>query len=122
MSGIANTFEIKLKLFSKHLENSILCHFSSCDLLHNDGSVFIPFPSAQAVEMIDSLAKNLKRRFKNFCSHTINIFDDHILLKKVMLHKNCNLIWMNCIMIQFCAVVSTMKLHLLCIFTSILAL
>jgi hypothetical protein len=32
-------FEMKLKLFRKQLENVNMCHFSSCVLLHNDGSV-----------------------------------------------------------------------------------
>jgi hypothetical protein len=39
MSGIAKASEIKVKLFWKHLENSNLCNFSSCDLLHKDGSM-----------------------------------------------------------------------------------
>jgi hypothetical protein len=82
MSGIAKAFEIKLTLFWKHLGNGNMCHFSSCDLLHKDGSVSVPFPSAQAVEMIDSLAEKLKRRFSNFCSHTINIFDNPYSIEK----------------------------------------
>jgi hypothetical protein len=37
--GVVRAFEMKLKVFRRHLENINLCHFSSCDLLHKDGSV-----------------------------------------------------------------------------------
>jgi hypothetical protein len=69
-----NAFEIRLKLFRKQLENVNLCRFSSCDLLHNDGSVNVPFPSVRAVEMIDSLAENFRMKFSDFRSHDTNIF------------------------------------------------
>jgi len=64
---------MKLKLFWQQLENVNICHFSSCDLLHKDGSVSVPFPSVRAVEMIDSLAENFKMRFNDFRSHATNI-------------------------------------------------
>jgi hypothetical protein len=51
----------------------LTCHFSSCNFLHKDGSVSVPFPSAHAVEMIDSLAENFKMRFNDLCSHATNI-------------------------------------------------
>jgi hypothetical protein len=66
MFGAVRAFEIKLELFWKKLENINLCHFSSCDLLHKDGSVSVPFPSNHAVEMIDTLAENLKMTFNDF--------------------------------------------------------
>jgi len=50
----------------------VTCHFPSCDLLHEDGSVSVPFPCVRAVEMIDSLAENFKMRFSDFHSHVIN--------------------------------------------------
>jgi hypothetical protein len=55
------------------LENVNLCHFSSCDLLHKDGSLSVPFPSVHAVEIIHSLAKNFQMRFNDFHSHATNI-------------------------------------------------
>jgi hypothetical protein len=48
--GAVRDFEMKLKLFQEVLENANLCYFSSCDLLHKDGSVLVPFPSGCAVE------------------------------------------------------------------------
>jgi hypothetical protein len=39
MSGTVRAFEMKLLLLQKKLENVGWCHFSSCDLLHKDGSV-----------------------------------------------------------------------------------
>jgi hypothetical protein len=48
-------------------------YFSSCDLLHNDGSVSVPFPSVHAIEIINSLAENFKMRFNDFHSHPTNI-------------------------------------------------
>jgi hypothetical protein len=51
----------------------LTCYCSSCDLLHKDRSVEVPFPSVCAVEMIDSLAENFKMRFNGFCSHATNI-------------------------------------------------
>jgi hypothetical protein len=64
---------MKLKLFWKQLENVNLCNFSSCDLLHQDGPVSVPFPHVCAVEMTDSLAENFKMRFSDFHSHSTNI-------------------------------------------------
>jgi hypothetical protein len=64
---------MKLRLFRKQLENVNLCHFSSCDLLHKDGSVSVPFSSVRAVEMIDSLAENFQMRFTDFHSHATNV-------------------------------------------------
>jgi hypothetical protein len=69
LSGTVIAFEMKLKIFPKQLENVILCHFSSCDLLHMDESVSVPFPSVHAVEMTDSLAENFKMIFNDFRSH-----------------------------------------------------
>jgi len=57
------------------LENLNLCHFSSCNLLHKDGSVSVPFPSVRALEMVDSLAENFKMRLDVFRSHDRNIRD-----------------------------------------------
>lgn len=45
MSGIVTTFEMKLKLFRKQLENINLRHFSPWDLLHADESASVLFPS-----------------------------------------------------------------------------
>jgi hypothetical protein len=42
-------------------------------LLHNDGPVSAPFPSARAAEMTDSLAENFKIRFNDSHCHTTNI-------------------------------------------------
>jgi hypothetical protein len=69
---------MKLKLFQKQLENVNLCHFSSCNLLQNDGSVSVPFARVHAVEMIHSLADNFKMRSNDFRSHATNkcIFED----------------------------------------------
>jgi hypothetical protein len=69
---------MKLKLFCKQLKNVNLCHFSSCNLLHNDGSASVPFPSVHAIEMTDSLAENFKMRFNDFHNHATNIhiFED----------------------------------------------
>jgi hypothetical protein len=64
---------MKLRVFQKQLENVNLCHFSSCDMFHKNGSESVPFPSVCAVEMFDSLAKNFKMRFNDFCSHATNI-------------------------------------------------
>lgn len=48
--------EIKLKVGRKELENINLCNYSFCDLLHNDGSVWV-----HEVEIIDFYwLKNLK--------------------------------------------------------------
>jgi len=47
----------------------LTCVFFSCDLLHKDGSISTPFPSDQAIEMIDSLAENFKIRFSDFHGH-----------------------------------------------------
>jgi hypothetical protein len=55
--GTIRTFEMKPKLLRKLLENVTMCHFSSCDLLHKDGSVSVPFPSVRVVEVIDPLAE-----------------------------------------------------------------
>lgn len=63
-------FEMNLKLFQKHLENVILCPFSSCELIHMDESVIILFPNVHAVEVTDSLAQNVKMKFNDFCSYT----------------------------------------------------
>jgi hypothetical protein len=49
MYGAVKAFEMKLKLFRKQLANVNMCHFTSCCLLHKDGSVNIPFPSFRAV-------------------------------------------------------------------------
>jgi hypothetical protein len=92
MFGAFRAFEMKLKLFLKQLENVDLCHFSSCDLLCNDVSLSVPFPSVRAVEMIDSLVEIFKMRFNDFCSLATNIhtifLKTHSPLKSVMLHKN----------------------------------
>jgi hypothetical protein len=73
MFGAVRTFEMKLKLFWKQLQNANLCHFSSCDFLHKDGYESVPFPTVRDVEMIDSLAANFKMRFNDFRSRDINI-------------------------------------------------
>jgi hypothetical protein len=39
MFGAVGAFLMKLGVFWKQLENINLCHFSSCDLHHKDGSV-----------------------------------------------------------------------------------
>jgi hypothetical protein len=57
-------FEKKLKLCRKELENVNLCNYSSCDLLHNDGSV-----SVHDAEIIDSLVENFKMRLTDFRTH-----------------------------------------------------
>jgi hypothetical protein len=81
MFGAVTAFEIKLELFCKQLENVYLCNFSSCDLLHKDGSsasVLIPY--IRVVEMIDSLAENFKMRFNGFRCHenpfSVEVNDD----------------------------------------------
>jgi hypothetical protein len=73
MFGAVRTFEVKLKLFQNQLENANLCHFSSCNLLHKDGSVSVLFPSVPAVEIIDFLAENFKMGFNDIHSHATNI-------------------------------------------------
>jgi len=64
---------MKLKLFRKESESADLCHLSSWDVLHKDGSVSVAFPSVCAVEMIDSFAENFKMRFSDFRSRATNI-------------------------------------------------
>jgi hypothetical protein len=54
------------------VENVNLCHFSSCDLLHKNGSVNVPFPNVHVVEMIDSLTENFKMGFSDLHSHATN--------------------------------------------------
>jgi hypothetical protein len=44
---ISDTFGA-VRAFEMKLENVNLCHFSSWDLLHQDGSVSVPFPSGCA--------------------------------------------------------------------------
>jgi hypothetical protein len=51
----------------------LTCVIFSCELLHKDGSVGVPFPSVGAVEMISSLDENFKMRFNDFRSHATNI-------------------------------------------------
>lgn len=70
MFGCVRAFEMKLKLFRELLEN---VSFSLYDLLHNGGSVSVPFPSAFAVEVIHSMAENFQMRFTDFHSHATNI-------------------------------------------------
>jgi hypothetical protein len=65
MFGAVRAFEMELKLFRKQLNNVNLCHFSSCDLLHKDGSVCVSFPSVRAIKMIDSFAENFKMMFND---------------------------------------------------------
>jgi hypothetical protein len=43
-------------LASIKLENVNLCHFSYCDLLHDDGSVSVPFTGVRAADIIDCLS------------------------------------------------------------------
>jgi hypothetical protein len=77
MCGTARAFEMKLKLFWKQLENVNLCHFSSCDLLHKDGSVSVPFLNV-VVDVINFMAENFKMRFSGFCSHGtyVHVFEN----------------------------------------------
>jgi hypothetical protein len=53
--GTVRAFEMKSKLIRKLLENVKMWHFSSCDMLHKDGSVSVPFPSVRVVEVTDPL-------------------------------------------------------------------
>jgi hypothetical protein len=87
--------------------------FSSSNLLHRDGSISFPFPSARAVEMIYSLAENFKMRIKDFRSQATKYvrFRTHSSLNPVMLQKNCNWNWVNCSMTQFYVVVSTRRFN-----------
>jgi hypothetical protein len=86
--------EMKLKLFRKQMKNVNLCHFPSCDLLHKDGSVNVPFPSVCAVEMTDYLAENFKVNSTTFVAMLkIHVrLKTHSLLKSAKLQQNCNLI------------------------------
>ena len=36
-------FELRLKLFYKHVKSVALCYFPSCDLFHKGGSENFPF-------------------------------------------------------------------------------
>jgi len=65
MFGAVIAFEMELKLVRKQLENVNLFHSSSCDLLHKDGSVSIPFTNVRAVETVGSSAE----RFSDFRNH-----------------------------------------------------
>jgi hypothetical protein len=60
MLGAIKTLSMNLNQFRTHMENVNLCHFSSSDLIHKDGSISVPFPSDSAVEMNDSFTENLK--------------------------------------------------------------
>jgi hypothetical protein len=94
MYGTVRGFEKKLKLFWKQFEYVNLCHFSSCDLLHKDGSVSTLFLSVSSLEMIDSLDENFKMKFTDFHSHVTNIYlskTQSLLLKSVMIQKNGNM-------------------------------
>jgi hypothetical protein len=64
-----------------------LYHLSSCDLLHKDESISVPFPSARVVEVTDSLAENIKMRFNDFVSmpQTYVVLKAHSLLNSTML-------------------------------------
>jgi hypothetical protein len=46
-------FEISLKLTSKQLQNVNLCHFPSCDLLSNKGSLSVSLSSVCSIDMTD---------------------------------------------------------------------
>jgi hypothetical protein len=75
-------FEMKLKLFRKEFENGNMCYLSSCELLHKDGSVCIPFPSVRVQEMVVVLPENFKMRFTAFVAMV------HSGIKSAMLQKN----------------------------------
>jgi hypothetical protein len=60
MFGAVGDFELKLKLYRKQLGNINLCHFSSCNLHHRNGSVSVPFLTVHALEMMESLAEQLQ--------------------------------------------------------------
>jgi hypothetical protein len=101
--------------------NVNVCHFSSCDLFHKDGSGDVHFPGVRAVEMIDYLAGNFKTRFYYFRCHSTNIrlFENPFsvevsdALGKPKLRLNCS-------MTQFCIAFSTRSFnYLLCFFTII---
>jgi hypothetical protein len=91
MSGAVRTFERKLRLFQ--LQNINLHHSSSCNLLHKDGSVSVPFPSVYPVETIHSVAENFKMDINDFCNHAANtcIFENPFHTEIKVLQKNCNL-------------------------------
>jgi hypothetical protein len=48
------------KYFQKHLENSNMFKFPLCDFIHKNGPASIPFPSINAIYMIDLLDENFK--------------------------------------------------------------
>lgn len=64
--GAVTTSEMKLELFQKQFENVSSCHLSSCELLHKDGTVNVPFPSVCVVVVIGSLAENFEMKFAGF--------------------------------------------------------
>jgi hypothetical protein len=51
---------------SESVGNADMCYLSSYDILHEDGSVCIPFPSVRAEEMFVLLPDNFKMWFNGF--------------------------------------------------------
>jgi hypothetical protein len=85
-----------------------LCLFSSCDLLHKDGAVSVPFHSVSAVEMIEYF----ETRFSDFRRNATNIhiFENPFCVEVSDASKKLQLGVMK---LQFCIVVSTRKLFCL---------
>ena len=60
----ARASAMKLEIFSKkHLENSNVFKFPSCDFIHKNGPARTPFPSIRAIHIIGLLVENLKMRY-----------------------------------------------------------
>ena len=49
------------------------CTFSSCYFLNKDGRASVLFPSALAIESVESLAENFKTKYSYFHSYASNV-------------------------------------------------